>query len=67
MVLKIKNNRMKNYLSFIVIFLLASVMNVNAAQVIIIKAPDVIPMFKEEPELVQGWAQLLRDGKLKEI
>lgn len=42
-------------------------MNVNAAQTIIIKAPDVIPIFKEEPELVQGWAQLLRDGKLKEF
>lgn len=51
MVLKIKNNRMKNYLSIIGIFLLASVMNVNAAQVIIIKAPDVIPIFKDEPEL----------------
>ena len=46
---------MKNYLSIIGIFLLASVMNVNAAQVIIIKAPDVIPIFKDEPELVQGW------------
>lgn len=56
MVLKIKNNRMKNYLSIIGIFLLASVMNVNAAQVIIIKAPDVIPIFKDEPELV-------RDGR----
>ena len=58
---------MKNYLRIIGVFILASVMNVNAAQTIIIKAPDVIPIFKEEPELVQGWAQLLRDGKLKEF
>lgn len=55
---------MKNYLRIIGVFILASVMNVNAAQTIIIKAPDVIPIFKEEPELVQGWAALLRDGKL---
>ena len=43
---------MKNYLRIIGVFILASVMNVNAAQTIKIKAPDVIPIFKEETKLV---------------
>lgn len=58
---------MKNYLSIIGVFILVSVTNVNAMQPITIKAPNIIPVFREAPELVQGWAQLLRDGKLEEF
>ena len=32
-----------------------------------LKAPDTIPLFKEKPAVVQGWEQLLKEGKLTEF
>lgn len=58
---------MKTFFIWIMIFILVSAMPCMARPQPVLKAPDAIPLFKEKPAVVQGWEQLLNEGKLTEF
>lgn len=48
-------------------FILVSAMPCMGRPQPVLKAPDAIPLFKEKPAVVQGWDELLKEGKLTEF
>lgn len=58
---------MKTFFICIMNFILISAMPCMARPKPVLKAPDAIPLFKEKPAVVQGWEQLLNEGKLTEF
>ena len=50
-----------------IIFTLLSTMSGVAHPYPWLKAPDAISLFKEKPAVVQGWDELLKEGKLTEF
>lgn len=58
---------MKTFFIWIMNFILVSAMSSMAHPQPVLKAPDTIPLFKEKPAVVQGWDELLKEGKLTEF
>lgn len=58
---------MKTFFICLMNFILVSAMPCMAHPQLVLKAPDTIPLFKEKPAVVQGWDELLKEGKLAEF
>lgn len=58
---------MKTFFICMMNFILVSAMPCMGRPQPVLKAPDAISLFKEKPAVVQGWDELLNEGKLTEF